>query len=619
MFAAILMRGSRAAPQELATGEALLAAMMPFAKPDKQGVWQGDHAIVAQALWHNTPESLHEHAPETCPETGRVIASWMRLDNRAELCAELGLQPRATLTDPQIVLVAHRRWGRDCAARLEGDFSFVIYDPARHEAWCARDAIGAKPLYYILTDEHFVAATSVAVMRVLTGQALAPSREWIALFASVLNFAHTQAAYEEVKKLPSAHDLLIVREGTCEPREFFAFDLAAPHATRRDVRWVERYRDAFDRAVADRARSHFLIGAEATGGLDSSSVIASLAERLPHDRDDFHTFAMIAMEDEPETVMACAAMCDIRHTHVLMQPRLLRVDAAFDRALATLGHPPEHGQPLVYPEFFEWCGMLGIRTLFSGFGGDEVATSYAKPLIDELHARGEYRAMLDELGGSLPRRLVRLARRLKRGPEDPDLAMRQLIATKLDVACLRRDFVEDSGLAQQLEEWVCPERSELTLNTLAGLYPGFRLGRQGRLESSVIYAASYGMDYRFPLLDRRLIQQFFATPSIEKRRRDMGRYLHRRAVAGRIPDRIAWQVGKSMGGFIGGRPPLEDPPAMAFEELPDVLRSIIDPAAFADTAQALHRSRDRFEDSDMRRRMYFWQLRQVSIWLDETR
>ena len=133
MFAAIIMRGSREAPQKFAKGETLLAALMPFSKADVSGVWQDERAIIVQATWHNTPESLHERAPEICAETGRVIASWIRLDNREDLCAALKIEHRPTLTDPQIVLAAHRQWGRDCANRLEGDFSFVIAPIRAHQ------------------------------------------------------------------------------------------------------------------------------------------------------------------------------------------------------------------------------------------------------------------------------------------------------------------------------------------------------------------------------------------------------------------------------------------------------------------------------------------------------
>ncbi|MEM8725859.1 MAG: asparagine synthase-related protein [Pseudomonadota bacterium] len=615
MFAAIIMRGSREAPQGLATGEELLAALMPYSQADKVGVWQDSSAMIAQATRHNTPESLHENAPEICAETGRIIASWVRLDNRSELCAALKLEERPALSDPQLILAAHRRWGSDCADRLEGDFSFVIYDPERHEAYCARDSLGAKPFFYRLTGEHFVAATSVAAIKAMRGPKLAPSPLWTAQFAALINWSHTDSAFEGVKKLPAAHHFTVAREGAPEPAEYFSFDLAAPHATRRDDRWVDEYREAFDRAIKPRTRSAFLIGAESSGGLDSASIVASLMPVLPHSRDDFHCFGTAKVEYEPKLIDAVSQMCGIRHTHVLLKPEMLRIDDAFARAVKAIGHPPEHGQMLIHPSFFETGKELGIRTMFSGFGGDEVVTSYARHLADEMLARKEYGAVFAEMPGSAPMRAARLAKRLLRPSEDPKHGYRRLLDEKWAVSCIRRDFLEDSGLAERIDAQAFPERPAFTLNALAGLDPGFRYARPARLESAANFAATYGIEYRYPMLDRRLIQQFFATPSIEKRREDIGRYLHRRAMEGRIPKSIQWQKTKFMGNFMGDEPVVQKHSKLIFEELPELLQSIIDPEPFSRLQDGLGRSQDDDHNTRMRKLVFLWQVRQLTAWL----
>ena len=146
MFAAIIAHTAEELPREYLCPDALANALAPFAEPDSVGVWQDGHALIVHALHHNTPASLHETTPETCRETGRVIASWVRLDNRAALCAELRLENRDELTDPQIILAAYRRWARDCAAHLDGDFCFVIHDPdhatfCRNHRWWWKDRV----------------------------------------------------------------------------------------------------------------------------------------------------------------------------------------------------------------------------------------------------------------------------------------------------------------------------------------------------------------------------------------------------------------------------------------------------------------------------------------------
>ncbi|MCI5131492.1 MAG: hypothetical protein D3904_08190 [Candidatus Electrothrix sp. EH2] len=71
-----------------------------------------------------------------------------------------------------------------------------------------------------------------------------------------------------------------------------------------------------------------------------------------------------------------------------------------------------------------------------------------------------------------------------------------------------------------------------------------------RTETGTLLAAARGVEYRWPLLDHRLIQHFLATPTVEKYSRGIGRYLHKRAVDDLLPHKVAWKQGKDMGDRI---------------------------------------------------------------------
>lgn len=619
MFACVLTRATRDAPHSFATSDALLTSLTPYAASDAQGQWSDDRILMVQALTWNTPTSRRETVPEQCARTGRVIISWVRLDNRDALCAALGLEDRDTLTDPQIILAAHGRWGTDCAKQLEGDFSFVIYDAASQTVFCARDSMGARPFYYVLTDEVFIAATSLPAVRAVIAPVSTISEKWLALFVANMNWAQTETAYEGANKLAPAHHMTVTREGAPEPSRYFEFDLTSPYATTRDPVWVDRYRDVFDRAVADRARSDYLVGAESSAGLDSSSIVAKLVEVLPHAKDDFHCFGMAQMGREPSLLLETAALCDVRHSHTLTRSKAFSFDDGFDRALRTIGHPPEHGQMLFHPSFFAMSEQFGIRTMVSGYGGDEIVTCFAAEMFDELHAHGAFATLYRELPGNSAQRLGRLAKRLWRGLPDPFESERRALGSKLAASCLRDDVLVDGGIAAQVEEWGDPDGLSHTMNTRTGLLPGFTNARAARLESSAIFAASHGVEYRWPLLDRRLIQQFFATPAIEKRHRDRSRYLHRRAMQGRIPDQILWQKTKDMGLHLGGRPNVADRIVSDFSDLPEGLRDLVDPKKYG---MLIERSGGRGASAlnmDLRATFGLWQVDQLAFWLNGTR
>jgi asparagine synthase (glutamine-hydrolysing) len=586
MFAGIIIRDSRADPEDFADAEMLVAALTPYGQADRTGAWRGSGALLVQALTWNTPESRHEAVPEICAETGRVIVGWVRLDNRADLCAQMGFELRENLTDPQLVLAAHRAWGETCADRLAGDFSFLIYDPGRHTAFCARDALGVRPFFYHVSRDLFVFASTAAVFPALRRFDAAPSREWMARFLIGESADPVKTAYAQVDKLPPAHFIALGREGAAEPVRYFGFVDTAPKSYRRDERWVEAYREEFHRAVDARLRSAYPLGAENSGGIDSATIIGHAVDRLEGGGADLRCFSLCHMEREASYILDLAMHCGIKDSYILTRPIYQPSQREHERTFRVLGYPPEHRHALFHIPFFEQCETWGVRTLLSGFGGDEMVTSQAEFLSQELLFAGRYAQAIDAQRGSFAIRAARTAAmmasnaRAKRGP------VSQRRTPRLERSILRRDVIDEYGLSGFFEAQSDAFRQARTLNEHLLAKPAFRSFLVGRLEGCTLMANSYRVDYRWPLLDRGLIAQYIATPSIEKRQRNWGRYLHRRACIGTIPDKILWKESKDLGSIphIG-----RDRRTVTVDDkaLPEVLDDIVDHDAVAAHIDAL--------------------------------
>lgn len=595
MFAGIIIRDGRGDPRDFADAQTLLAALTPYGQADRTGAWQGSGALLVQALTWNTAESKHEAVPEKCAETGRVIVGWVRLDNRAELCAQLGLALREELTDPQLILAAHRTWGEACPDRLEGDFSFVVYDPARHAAFCARDALGIRPFFYHASSELFVFASTAAVYRRLRCFDAAPSQEWMARFLIGESADPVKTAYAQVRKLPPSHFINLGRAGAADPVRYFDLVDAAPETYRREDRWVDSYREAFHRAVEVRLRSAYRLGAENSGGLDSATIIGHAAPKLWDDGADLPCFSVCHLERESHYILDLASHCGIKHNYVLTRPTYQPSQREDDRAIRVLGYPPEHTHALFHLPFFEHCEALGIRTLLSGFGGDEIVTSRAEFLFRELFLAGRYAQLFMELPGNVAMRTARMVAMLGRHARGMREQVPRDRTPRLARSILRRDVMEKYRLAGFRQAQADAYRRSRTLNGHLLAKPAFRTFLVGRLEGCSLMAGSYRVDYRWPMLDRRLIAQFLGTPSIEKRHREWGRYLHRRACIGTVPEKILWKEGKDLGTFRHfGRDRRVD--AIDVEALSGVLGDIVERDAVAAQAEALERA---FGDDDL--------------------
>src|SRR4051812_12500409 len=112
--------------------------------------WAGGDVAFGRRLMQILPEDRFDKQPLIGAEGRFVLVADVRLDNRDDLAASLGLSPQQarTLCDAAFLLAALERWGESCLERLVGDYAFVLWDGARRQMLLARDALGQRPLHY---------------------------------------------------------------------------------------------------------------------------------------------------------------------------------------------------------------------------------------------------------------------------------------------------------------------------------------------------------------------------------------------------------------------------------------------------------------------------------------
>lgn len=545
MFGGLVARQAGLDPREWITPERLEAILDPYGVADRTGHWRSNTALLAQACRLNTPESRHAEAPERCAETGRVLLGWIRLDNRSELCRSLGLEERETLTDGLLVLAAHRTWGRDAAPKLEGEFAFAIHDPASQSTWCVRDIMGTRPFFYYATQHLFAFASTAAVFPVLKGEEIGPSDGWMARFLLGYSHDHIRTAFDGVLRLPPAHDLLVEPGRSPEPRRYFTFTDPEPGIGEPDPQQVETYRAALDLAVSGALRSAYPIAAELSGGLDSSAIVASARLQLGEDVP-LHTIGLEMYEEDHAAQAAVVAHCRLAHHRGITPEANEWHRATQERANAALGFPLEHPNAGYHFQVYEHCQQIGVRTLLSGFGGDEIVTSGGREVCEELFTAGRFADWWRSLARSRKGRARGAVRflRLKVAPTPALSPAQAVFLSQLDATPLRDDVIAEGGLAD-----LQMHRGDIFVGHSPNetiLWRAFRAYVSGRFESCSAIAATYGIEYRWPLVERRLVEAFLGVPSIERHRDGIGRNLHRRANIGRLPDDVAWHA-KSMG------------------------------------------------------------------------
>jgi asparagine synthase (glutamine-hydrolysing) len=480
-----------------------------------------------------------------CPQTGQQLLAWLRLDNRIELTEALGFSA-PNCSDAQLLFAAYARWQEDCVRHLIGDFSFALYDPQRDIVLMARDPLGVRPLYYRLENDFLAVSTSPAPLLNIAGKPATRDMDWAAHYLMHLSMHHTRTAYIEISKLAPAHYAIVNRE-TVQTRRYFNWRDDAPHARQRDASWVRSYRKQLELAVRSRLNPDANVACENSGGLDSATITGLSALILGSDK--VHSFGYAVLEQEAQFILATSQMHKIQSNHIFTNYARLS-DADIDRMLEVLAYPAEHGNGPGHLAVYELCSKFNLTTLLSGFGGDEVVTNPGYHLAHELADQNDWCNLWQIMPGNSVTRSLRMAKRIwqKWRPAKHNAEFARTWQHRWQFHPLQTQVVEKLSIRQTFFAQPTYDAPYRRINDFAihnKLAAGFL---PTRLENCSLLAAMYGIDYRWPLLDQRLVQQYLSTPAIEKYgSKGMGRYLHRRAMEGITPPLVQWKPSKDMG------------------------------------------------------------------------
>ncbi|MFN3845090.1 MAG: asparagine synthase-related protein [Paracoccaceae bacterium] len=243
---------------------------------------------------------LPSHSSKSIAQLEAPIAVDARLDNHAELCAELGLD-RTSSTSVQVVAQAFTRWGERCTDHFLGDFAFVLHDAAKNQLFCARDHFGVRPFYYARPDGAFVFATDPRAILAIDDAPRQLCKD-AALDFLLGHFPDDKIhLLAGIKRLHPAQQMTVGRAALkqhsywrLKPEEALA--QTDPRAS------VAHFRRLFTEAVATRLGPPGKTGTFLSGGLDSSSVTACAAAAMKTrgDKQPLQVFSEV-FPDVPES------------------------------------------------------------------------------------------------------------------------------------------------------------------------------------------------------------------------------------------------------------------------------------------------------------------------------
>jgi asparagine synthase (glutamine-hydrolysing) len=217
------------------------------------------------------------HQPMFDEQRSVAIVFNGEIHNFKELRATLERKYRfRSQTDTEAIIYAYKEHGFDCVRLLRGMFAFVIYDFERDLVFGARDRAGEKPLKYLHRDGLFAfASENKALVPALGRKPMADPRA-LHHYLTLQYVPAPLTGFREFRKLPAAH-YFVYQRGELSIRRYWSLDYSVKRE-RAEAEWQELIVSKLRESVRIRMESDVPLGAFLSGGVDSSAVVAMLAQ-----------------------------------------------------------------------------------------------------------------------------------------------------------------------------------------------------------------------------------------------------------------------------------------------------------------------------------------------------
>jgi asparagine synthase (glutamine-hydrolysing) len=488
---------------------------------------------------HTTLRSSLESQP-TVDDHGNMLVFDGRLDNYAELVSLLDLATDNT-SDSQIVLASFLRWGEDCFRRFVGDWAVALWCESDGSLYLARDHAGTRTLFYEQRGDIFQWSTH---LETFFGRVAArPADEtYVAAYLSLAPIGDL-TPYRDIRAVTPAH-YLVVRDRRIILRPHWDWVAKGSIRYKSDDQYEEHFLTLFQDSVKRRTVEGASLLAQLSGGMDSSSIVCMSDHIRRSAKDGSPLVDTISYYDDSEPDW------NERPFFSVVEAKRGKTGLHID---VTWKNPPLELNPipgeLGFLPGMDWfsldnertferlLGDKGYRAILSGIGGDELTGGVPTPFPE----------LADDLVRLRFGTMVQQATRWS-------VATRSLVArTLFETAQFTFDmYFGTPNASPEIPPWIEPKlRDALKGHLQEGI---LKMGRKDRSPSSISNGRTWWAiletlpsnlpgslaryEYRYPFLDKDLVNFLLRVPREQLVRPGRRRYLMRRALESLVPAEV---------------------------------------------------------------------------------
>jgi asparagine synthase (glutamine-hydrolysing) len=466
--------------------------------------------------------------------------------NYADLTADLVAKGHAfrTRSDTEAMVHAYEEYGDDCVHRFRGMFGFAIWDRRQHRLLVARDRLGVKPIYYYQGDGFLAFASEVKALLQLPSVPREIDEEALSQYLTLRYVPGPRTMFRGIRKLQPGHRL-VVEGGRVRIERYWdvAFRAEARHT---DEEYLAQFEELLDESVRLRMIAEVPVGVFLSGGIDSSAILAKMAQHTGGHK--VQSFAVGYRASGPEAAHNEFEYARLAASSIGADHHEYRVTAEqfrdFTPDLVYKLDEPLADSSCIPLYFLSRLAREHITVVLSGEGSDEILGGY------NIYQRMSF---LDALYRRAPALAAKWAPRLAAlAPNEISRRYLRLLGQPLS----QRYRGVSKGLAGEAFARLRPGTDAAT-PTLDALFEGYyETARAAAPLNRMLYVdtkvwlpddlllkadkitMANALELRVPFLDHKLVEFAAALPTHLKIQGGKGKVLLRRAMRGVLPDAI---------------------------------------------------------------------------------
>ncbi|MCL4297294.1 MAG: asparagine synthase (glutamine-hydrolyzing) [Anaerolineae bacterium] len=279
-----------------------------------------------------------------------------------------------TQTDTEVILHLYEEFGLECVQHLNGIFAFAIWDTPRQELTLARDRMGIKPLYYTETNNGFIFGSELKV--VMAHPEVKREIDLISL-NEYLSFEYVPTPRTIIRHIYRLEPGCVLRYSAqgVHHQPYWNISLARSES-RPPVDWRDYAIGLYETlktSVKQELVSDVPVGVLLSGGLDSSSIAAFMAELYPGTVDSFSVGFEETSFDESRYARQIAQHVGTRHNELILTSQMV---AEMVPTITDFLDEPFGDSSLIPTYFLSLFARGHVKVVLGGDGGDELFAGY---------------------------------------------------------------------------------------------------------------------------------------------------------------------------------------------------------------------------------------------------